>query len=97
MHDFDLEPFRSHPLFELYYSRLPEEFPRTELKKFLPKVISPRTLANRAVARNRALRDGRLDEAERLAPPTIRIGRQDYFERDSFLWWLFSFWIKTPA
>ena len=97
MRDYDLTPFRSHPLFESYYARLPEEFPRTELEKYLPKVISHRTLANRAVDRNKALRDGRLDDAERLAPPTIRVGRQDHFERDRFLWWLFTYWVKTPA
>ena len=97
MHDYDLSPFRSHPLFEIYYSKLPEEFARTKLEEFLPEVISPRTLANRAVKRNRALRDGRLDDAERSAPPTIRVGREEHFERDSFIWWLFSYYVKTPV
>ena len=95
MKNHDLTPYRSHPLFERYYSKLPEEFHRTELEEYLPGVIASGTLGNRIASRKKALREGRLEEAEKLAPPTFRKGRKDQLERDSFLWWLFSYWVEA--
>lgn len=90
---FDFTEFAGHPYFSVYYALLPITFERAKVGKHLPGVIAPRTLANRNSLRNKALRKGDLEEANRLAPPCETFGGKAHYERDSFMYWLFKNWI----